>query len=650
MELLKSVFSGVLSMSLKAVPVILLVLLLRLVLRRVSSRWSYALWAVPLFRLICPLSIPAAVSLYNLPLLHRAATGSSIKGTASGFANSKGTSLSFSALSTSGGTGAVEQGAASAANAAPTSGGVDTLAVAAVLWGVGVLLLLGWTVFRYAQLHRQTRAAIHMEGAVWQCDNLPGPFVLGILRPKIFLPSWLDGESRVHVLAHENCHLRRHDSLIRLIGQLIAVLHWFNPLVWLGLRFMEQDMEMSCDEAALRTLGQQSRQDYSRTLLALGSGRRSYGPALAFGVPAAKKRILHVLKPRRTGRSALALGLAVLLLAGLTCCTDAAQTAPTGQIREGASDGNNLLGQLSANPAHHYDYTLPEGTQALAIAVRGTGLFESELITLWAGDVTELSGTLALEKQGDGTVQMVWGEEQPSFQFYGCDILFSLGMPLETTFVPNETETITLTRDEPSLLFTIERSSSSLGSIGTYEFYCYPASVPADSVPLLPEGNVPSQQLYEKRADYVGNASAVSGLLSAVLDNYGAVHDELCSNHTMALDTDAEPYGMNIIFTLKTDDTLSFLQRIELQREQFRIGTLMLALVENLDCCHISYDGVDGVDFNNMTTETVSQVLGVDDLKALGQSADGVAELLARIDLALDDADWDSSADLLSNP
>ena len=637
MEVLKNVFSGVLAMSLKAVPVILLVLLLRLALRRVSRRWSYALWAVPFFRLVCPLALPAAFSLYNLPFLHRAAQTGSLAGTAAGLSNQEGTSPSFSILSTPAKTGVASQSAANAANA----GGLDALAIAAVVWIVGVLLLFGWMLFRWVKLRRHLRGAIHVEGAVWQCDNIPGPFVLGFLRPKIYLPSWLGAESRAHVLAHEECHLRRRDPLIRLIGQLTATLHWFNPLVWLALHLLEQDMEMSCDEAALRTLGAQAQQDYSRTLLALGSGRRSYGPALAFGTPPAKKRILHVLNPRRTGRSALALGLAVLLLAGLTCCTDAAQTAPTGQICEVESDGNNLQGQLSASPAHYYDYTLPEGTQAMAIAVRGTGLFASQLITLWAGDVADLTGTFALEKQNNTsvTVQMVWEDAQPVFELYGSNISL-LGIPEEVTFVPNKAEPITLTRDTPSQLFSINVSSSSLGSIGTYEFYCYPASVPADSVPLLPEGNALSPQLYENRTDYVGNASAVSSLLSTVLDNYGGVHHELCSGHTMALDTEAEPYRMNIIFTLKNGDTLSYLQRIELQREQFRISALMLALVGNLEQCRVSYEGVDGVDFNNMTTETVSQVLGVDDLKSLGQSADGVAELLARIDLALDDVNW----------
>ncbi len=91
------------------------------------------------------------------------------------------------------------------------------------------------------------------------CDGIAGPFVLGALRPKIYLPCWLGEESRAHVLAHERCHLRRHDPLIRLIALFTTALHWFNPLVLLGFELMEQDMEMSCDEAALRALGAESR-------------------------------------------------------------------------------------------------------------------------------------------------------------------------------------------------------------------------------------------------------------------------------------------------------------------------------------------------------------------------------------------------------
>ena len=211
---------------------------------------------------------------------------------------------------------------------------VDWLTVATIVWLAGLALLLGWNLYQYLRLRRRTASAIRAEDGAWVCDGIAGPFVLGALRPKIYLPCWLGEESRAHVLAHESCHLRRHDPLIRLIALFTTALHWFNPLVWLGFKLMEQDMEMSCDEAALRALGAEKQKDYSRTLLALGTGRRGYGPALAFGMPAVKKRILHVLNLRRTGRRTLALASAVLLLAGLTCCTDAAPKTPTGQIRE----------------------------------------------------------------------------------------------------------------------------------------------------------------------------------------------------------------------------------------------------------------------------------------------------------------------------
>ena len=673
MELLKSIFSGVLTMSLKAIPVILLVLLLRFALRRAPKRWAYALWAVPLFRLVCPAALPAAFSLYNLPFLHRSARSGGVAGTAAGILNSQGTSQVVSptlgtitgtqtapaasaapaasnAVTTAGSTAAQAAADHTAAAAAQTTipHSVDWLAVAAIVWLAGMALLLGWNLFQYLRLRRRTVSAIRTEDGAWVCDGIAGPFVLGVLRPKIYLPNWLGEESRAHVLAHESCHLRRHDPLIRLVGLLTSVLHWFNPLVWLGLKFMEQDMEMSCDEAALRALGAEKQKDYSRTLLALGTGRRGYGPALAFGMPAAKKRILHVLNLRQTGRRTLALASAILLLAGLTCCTDAAPKTPTGQIQETEQSITGRAEALTDNITLSYDYELPEGTQSVALAVKGTGLFESELVTLWSGAADELTGSLTLADLSNDfnvSIQLTYDDSESTFEFNGAGRLYT---PHHTTLAPVESDTITLTQDTPALLFTA--SMDALGSsLGTYEFYLYPASVPADSVPFLPEiGDLP-QRLYDARTDYIGSASAVGSLLNTIIDSRGTAHTEFCADSSMELHTDAQPYGMIVQYTLKDLSSLDLFQMEQLEREQFRSGVLTLALVGNLDRYCESFD-TGGLELSNLTVETAEQVLGIDDLKALGQSADGVAELLGRIDLALNDPDWLYSSTLLTEP
>ena len=675
MELLKSIFSGVLTMSLKAIPAILLVLLLRSVLRRAPKRWAYALWAVPLFRLVCPAALPAAFSLYNLPFLHRSTRSGGAAGTASGFLRSQDTSQVVSptlgtitgaqtapavsaapaasnAVTAAGSTAAQAASSAPAAAAAQTAipHSVDWLAVAAIVWLAGLALLLGWNLYQYLRLRHRTASAIRAEDGAWVCDGIAGPFVLGVLRPKIYLPSWLGKESRAHVLAHESCHLRRHDPLIRLVGLLTAALHWFNPLVWLGLKFMEQDMEMSCDEAALRALGAEKQKDYSRTLLALGTGRRGYGPALAFGMPAAKKRILHVLNLRQTGRRTLALAAAVLLLAGLTCCTDAAPKTPTGQIQETEQSITGRSEQLTDDITLSYDYELPEGTQSLALAVKGTGLFESDLVTLWSGAADELTGSLALTNLSndfDVSIQLTHNDSYEStFEFSGAGRLYT---PSHTKFVPSESDTITLTQDSPSLLFTA--SVEGAGSpVGTYEFYLYPVSVTADSVPFLPEiGDLP-QRLYDARTDYLGDASAVGSLLNTITDSRNTAHAEFCADSTMELHTDAQPYGMVVNESIKDLDLLGGTAYSRLIREQFRTGALMLALVGNLDRYYEQFDSVSGLELSNLTAETAEQVLGIDDLKSFGQSADGVAQLLGLIDLALNNSDWLNSSTLLTEP
>lgn len=675
MELLKSIFSGVLTMSLKAIPVILLVLLLRFALRRAPKRWAYALWAVPLYRLVCPAALPAAFSLYNLSFLPRSTRSGGATGTAADFFNLQGTSQAVSpppgtlaGVQTSpaasaapaasnavtaaehAATQAASSGTAAAAAQTAIPHSVDWLTVATIVWLAGLALLLGWNLYQYLRLRRRTASAIRAEDGAWVCDGIAGPFVLGALRPKIYLPCWLGEESRAHVLAHESCHLRRHDPLIRLIALFTAALHWFNPLVWLGFKLMEQDMEMSCDEAALRALGAEKQKDYSRTLLALGTGRRGYGPALAFGMPAAKKRILHVLNLRRTGRRTLALASAVLLLAGLTCCTDAAPKTPTGQIRETEQSVADRTEQLTDDITLSYDYELPESTQSVALAVKGTGLFESELVTLWSGAANELTGSLALTNLSndfDVSIQLTHDDNyENTFEFNGAGSLYT---PSHTKLVPNGSDAITLTQDRPSLLFTaaVEGAGS---PIGTYEFYLYPASTAADCIPFLPEiGDLP-QRLYDARTDYLGDASAVVNLLNTITTSRNTAHDAFCTGSSMELHTDAEPYGMVVNESSKDLNLLGCTANSCLIREQFRTGALMLALVGNLDRYYEQFDQVSGLELSNLTVETAEQVLGIDDLKSFGQSADGVAKLLGLIDLALNNSDWLNSSTLLMEP
>lgn len=317
MAALTDLFIIVARMSLKAIPVILVLFFLRALLCRAPKVYSYALWAVAAFRLLCPVAPGSGLSLFNaspsktgetLPRVTALPSQTQVQ------APTQTTVPEFTAPST--------VPAADPAAATQTAS-IDWQAVLALIWIAGVAAVLLYTAVRLWQLRRRTRCAVHLEDNIWLCDEIPGPFVFGLIRPKIFLPVWLEGEPRSYVLAHERCHVKRRDPWAKALGQLILALHWFNPAVWLMLRAVDRDMELSCDEGALKSLGREHSKDYSRTLLSLAARRRDFGPVLAFGTPAVKQRILHVLNFRKAGKATVALALAVLMIAGLTCCTDA---------------------------------------------------------------------------------------------------------------------------------------------------------------------------------------------------------------------------------------------------------------------------------------------------------------------------------------
>ena len=151
----------------------------------------------------------------------------------------------------------------------------------------------------YVNLKKKLRESVPLGGGIRETDGIQSPFVLGLLRPTIYLPSDLKRSERGYILLHEQTHIRHGDHLVKALFWLAVCIHWFNPLVWLAFVLCGRDMEMRCDEAVLKKLGTQVRGDYAQSLLNLATGRR-YAPApLAFGEGDTGKRVKHVLGWKR---------------------------------------------------------------------------------------------------------------------------------------------------------------------------------------------------------------------------------------------------------------------------------------------------------------------------------------------------------------
>ena len=287
-------FFTILNMSYTACFVVGAVLLARLLLNWLHAPkiFSYALWAVVLFRLLCPISFESALSpLPSAEVISPQVVEQRVPQIHSGIA------LIDEPLN------AHWQNSYYEGVTQPASQMQHWAGLAAGVWLAGAALLLGQSLLAWRRLRHSLRQAEPLPtvgGRVWQAAGLPTAFVLGLWRPRIYLPAGLSDTERQYILLHEQAHLRRGDHLLKLLAFAALLLHWFNPLVWLAFRLGVQDMEMACDEAVLRRLSPKDGPEYSAALLHLAnSGKPQAIAPLAFSEGDVKSRIKNALSYRK---------------------------------------------------------------------------------------------------------------------------------------------------------------------------------------------------------------------------------------------------------------------------------------------------------------------------------------------------------------
>ena len=283
---MESVFLKVLNMSLSASVLILAVLLLRLLLRR-APKWTHCvLWALVALRLVMPFSLKSAVSL--IPVAEPIPKDIALMPAP-----------------------AVETGIPTVNRAVnPVIGrqfapdpaaSVNPLQIvqfiAAILWIAGVMAMLAFLCVSFLRARRSVRAAIPVGGGVYICDEVSAPFVLGVFRPRVYLPSNLSEDVRKNVLLHEKAHLLRLDNWWKPLGFLILSVHWFNPLCWLAYILFCRDLEAACDEMVASRLDEEGRAAYSQALLDCSRPQRVVTICpVAFGETGVKARVKSVLR------------------------------------------------------------------------------------------------------------------------------------------------------------------------------------------------------------------------------------------------------------------------------------------------------------------------------------------------------------------
>ena len=314
-------FVRILQMSLAGGIVILAVLLMRLILRRAPGKYRYLLWIVPAFRLCVPVSLPSSFSLFRL-----------LAAPVSGGADytPKGLTMPLEDALPAAGTGITSPAGTAAQQTA--AAGVSWISVLAWAWAAVLAALLIYGLISGLLLRRRLATAVRLEGRVYQASGIDTPFLLGLFRPRIYIPWGMEGKDLRYALAHEACHFRRGDPWWRFLAWLLLCVHWFNPLCWLAWFLMGRDMELSCDESVLERTGD-VRREYSESLLHIASKQAlSSPPPLAFAETGVNSRVRNVLRWKKAKGWITATAVILCVLFTAAWITDPASSvllAPT---------------------------------------------------------------------------------------------------------------------------------------------------------------------------------------------------------------------------------------------------------------------------------------------------------------------------------
>lgn len=286
---MENIFLKILNMSITAGWLVLAVLIMRLLLRKAPRYLSVIMWALVGLRLVLPFTFESAFSLIpsaetvppeilyeKVPEIHSGI------GVVNGTVNP-----------------VISESFAPAPGASVNPLQVITL-LAGWVWVIGMAIMVIYSLVSYLRIRHKTREAALLRENIWVCDSIDTPFILGIFRPRIFLPSSMAASDIPYVVAHEQAHLKRKDHLWKPLGFLLLTIHWFNPLLWVAYILLCRDIETACDEKVLKTMGEEVKAPYSHALINCSVPRRAVAACpLAFGEVSVKSRIKNILSYKK---------------------------------------------------------------------------------------------------------------------------------------------------------------------------------------------------------------------------------------------------------------------------------------------------------------------------------------------------------------
>ena len=328
---MSEIFLKLFNMSITASWLIAAVVLVRFLFRKAPKSLNIFLWALVALRLIFPFSFQSVMSLVP--------SSQTIPDTI----------LSNYTFTVSSGINAIDTPINDVLSehyyegvTVPTDTGKTLLSTLGIVWLIGTFALLVYSIVSYLRLRKKVSASIKLSDNIFVCDEIDSPFILGIIRPKIYLSSGLTNEEKSFVIAHEKAHLKHLDHLWKPLGFLLLSVYWFNPLMWLSYVLLCKDIELACDERVIKNMNRESMANYSRTLLGCATNRKMILTCpVAFGEVGIKERVKNVLSYKKPAFWVIIVALIVSIIVGVCFMTNPktqTNTLPDGMFIEEGID------------------------------------------------------------------------------------------------------------------------------------------------------------------------------------------------------------------------------------------------------------------------------------------------------------------------
>lgn len=355
--MLKNIFVYLLHNSIAVCVVILTVFAVRLFLRRAPKKYSYILWSIVGIYLLCPIRLSSPISIYSLInnvsdtfLEHH-----SLPLNAKNFAdknktyNEKNQKTKDSNKSKFDNVSSTNKNQKTKQNQNNTAGTENisqslTVTTTAYIWFCGCIVLLVRNLFLIWRTKQTVLMAIRRKDNIYESECISTPFVLGIVRPKIYIPFNLSEQEREYILKHEQYHIRRKDQIIKICAYILCVIYWFQPLIWFAYFVMIRDMEMSCDEYVLKNSKSDIRAAYSTSLLKLATKTEDFNAGLpAFGESDIRKRVKNIMKFNAKKKWVSVVAAIAVVIVGVSCLTKAA-------VKTDANKPNKIIAEKKIGP------------------------------------------------------------------------------------------------------------------------------------------------------------------------------------------------------------------------------------------------------------------------------------------------------------